>query len=182
MDYELKYLIIIKSSGLPLYSQSFNFQSDGTCNSFEGRINTKEGNDILLGGLFQAMVDFASETISDTLERLNLSFNSYTMSGIIEGELLFLGFFNTPSNKARDVDAILCDYMHDISTTFTNKYPKNLIDCDLIDIDAYSDFSIDLQKLGFYTNDEDCRNCLTKCTDCNKNCVPHLIYYNKSNN
>jgi hypothetical protein len=44
-----------------------------------------------------------------------------------------------------------------------------------------SEFEEELAKMGYAINLQDCRNYLQKCADENKNCIPHLFYFNKDN-
>ena len=79
MDSPLSYFLILNQAGLPLYAQSFQFDSDEACRSFENRIqsNNIEGDQILIGSYFSAMQMFASDVLKSRLNLYGLGFTNF---------------------------------------------------------------------------------------------------------
>lgn len=173
----LRYLLIIQPGGLPLFAQSLNFQTDFECQTFNNRLGEIEVNSVLVGGLFQAIKDLFSELINDHLKLINISFLSYRVTGLVFDKFLFVGIFEIPNQDDSFSKVELFPYLREIAQEFTTKFPDVLDETDKIDISMYEGFSADLIKMGFSLSLQDCRNCLTKCVEENKECLPHIFYY-----
>ena len=172
----LRYLMIIQPGGIPLFAQSFNFPTDFECQTFNERLVGVEINPILLGGLFEALQNLFSELIKDNMRLIDIGFRSYRVSGLIFDRLLYLGIFDiTNLNYASQTDFF--PYLVEISSKFRLTYPSVLAQSDHFDYSRFDGFANDLIELGYAVEYQDCRNCLTKCKDENKQCVPHLYYF-----
>ena len=67
--------------------------------------------------------------------------------------------------------------MGELAEVFTRKFPNVLDEIFEFDVSHYEKFTNDLVNLGYALSLQDCRDCLTKCSDENKECLPHLYYY-----
>ena len=181
MKSQLRYLMIIQPGGLPLFAQSLNFQSDFECQTFENRLNKLEINSILLGGLFEAIKDLFAELIEDRLRLIDVELFTYRIAGLVHEKLLIVGIFDVKNQEAQISKVEYTSYLGEIAKKFTTKFPSILTESYSLDFSIYDKFEDELAKMGYAITLQDCRNCLQKCADENKNCIPHLFYFNKDN-
>lgn len=178
MDARLHYLIILRPNGLPLYAQSFDFDSDFACQSFNTRIDQKEIDEkrYMLGSYLSVIKDMVAEVFIEKLKIVSLEFESYQIVGLNNDGFLFLGIF---SYEDSIVVGQIYKTMGDIVTAFNSRYDaKHDYQVGLINIEKYEKFTEELERMEVPLKLHQCRNCLQKCADENKNCLPHLIYYN----
>jgi hypothetical protein len=169
--------MIIQPGGLPLFAQSLNFQSDFECQTFENRLNKIEINSILLGGLFEAIKDLFAELIEDRLRLIDVELFSYRITGLVHEKLLIVGIFDVKNQEAQISKVEYTSYLGEIAEKFTTKFPSILTDSYSLDFSIYDCFEEELTKMGYVITLQDCRNCLEKCAEENKNCIPHLFYF-----
>ena len=177
MRNQLGYLMIVQPGGIPLYSHSMNFISDIECQTFNNRLSDLDINPILLGGLFEAIKALFNELINDYLHLIDIGFSSYRVSGLVYKKLLFLGIFGIIRGENPEPQGEFFPYLGEIAEVFTRRFPKALDHMNNFDISTYEKFTGDLVNMGYALSLQDCRNCLTKCVDENKDCLPHLYYY-----
>ncbi len=177
MRNQLRYLMIVKPGGLPLYSHSVNFKTDLECQTFNQRLSDLDINPILLGGLFEAIKHLFHELIHDNFQLIDISFSSYRVSGLVFKNLLFLGIFGIIRGESSQTQEEFIPYLGEIAEVFTRKFPGALDANNEYDFSHYDAFTINLVNLGYVLSLADCRDCLAKCADENKGCLPHLYYY-----
>jgi hypothetical protein len=176
MDLQLKYLIIVKPNGLPIYSQSFDFEAVFACQTFNNRLTEMGEKKELLGGYFNAIKDILAEVIQDQLRIIDLGFHSYRMTGLVLEGLLFIGIFELSYKTEIVIEEEIFYHLRKIADCFIQKYEQSLEE-DFVDLEKYENFTKDLIGLGLPISIEKCRNCLIECTDVNMGCLPHLIYF-----
>ena len=181
MKNQLRYLMIIQPGGLPLFAQSLNFQSDFECQTFENRLNKLEINSILLGGLFEAIKNLFAELIEDRLRLIDVELFSYRISGLVHENLLIVGIFDVNKQEDPISNVEYTSYLGEIANKFTAKFPGILTDSYSLDFSIYNCFEEELADMGYAITLQDCRNCLDKCADEKKNCIPHLFYFKGDN-
>jgi len=169
--------MIVQPGGIPLYSHSMNFHTDFECQTFNERLVDLDINPILLGGLFEAIKALFNELINDHIHLIDIGFTSYRVSGIVHKKLLFLGIFGIIKGESQLYEGEYFPYLGEIAEVFTRRFPEALNYYDNFDVSTYEKFTQDLVNMGFALSLQDCRDCLTKCADENKNCLPHLYYY-----
>ena len=172
----LRYLMIIQPGGLPLFAQSFNFLTDFECQTFNERLVGMEINPILLGGLFEAIQNLFSELIKDNMRLIDIGFRSYRVSGLVYDRLLYIGIFDV-TTLTYESQTDFFPYLGEIAAQFRRKYPEVLAKGETFDFSRFDGFTNDLIELGYAVEYQDCRNCLSKCKDENKQCIPHLYYF-----
>ncbi|MFX1513225.1 MAG: hypothetical protein ACFFCQ_11620 [Promethearchaeota archaeon] len=176
MKPQLRYLIIIRPDGLPVYSQSFDFETIFACQTFGNRLTEVDKNKELVGGYLQIIKDMFSSLIMDKLRLINLEFDTYRITGLVSEGLLFIGIFEILYNEQREEEIIL-HHLRKISKTFVEKYQHILLNEKAADISKYGGFAKDLMKMGLPISMQKCRNCLINCTDKDMGCLPHLVYF-----
>lgn len=171
--------MIIQPGGLPLFSQSLNFQSDFECQNFENRLDKLEINSILLGGLFEAIKNLFSELIEDRLRLIDVELLSYRITGLVYEKLLIVGVFDGLKDEKIPKEEYT-SYLGEIAKEFITKYPSTLAELHISDFSIFDNFDEELAKMGYAVTLQDCRNCLKKCSDENKECIPHLFYFKEN--
>ncbi|MHA1520962.1 MAG: hypothetical protein ACTSVZ_08420 [Promethearchaeota archaeon] len=176
----LRYLVIVQPTGLPLFAQSFDFTSDNACESFNGKIKEDSDKKEMLGSMFQALTGLAYEVIEDNLQIINLQFETYRIIALLVKKFLFLGIFeNAGINKYIEAKESL-ELLESLASRFLTKYPESLLQKFPIKTEDFIDFSEEIEKLNIPIANQQCRDCLTKCKDHKKSCIPHMIYYEKT--
>ncbi|TFH26390.1 MAG: hypothetical protein E4G98_07125 [Promethearchaeota archaeon] len=176
----LRYLVIIQPTGLPLFAQSFDFTSDQACESFNHKLEKDSEKKELLGGMFQALTGLAYEVIEDTLQQINLEFDTFRIIALLVNKYLFLGIFeNDGVNKKIEAIKSL-ELLNTIATAFLKKYPEELIKAFPVMPEHFIDFTEEIAKLNIPIASQNCRNCLTRCKDHEKGCFPHMVYFDKT--
>ncbi|MCY3411644.1 MAG: hypothetical protein INQ03_08445 [Candidatus Heimdallarchaeota archaeon] len=175
MSHPLSYLLIITPAGLPLYAQSFQFDSDEACQSFNGSVST-EKDDNLIANYFTAMNIFVSEVIKDELQLIDLGFTKFKITGYIMNEVFFLGIFQDSYESMGE--EFRKNFLVSVALRFFERYPSISEDMYFIDATKYDDFTNEILKLG-NIKENTCRSCLTKCHEEDKNCLPHRFYYSQ---
>ncbi len=176
MEPQLRYLIIIKPDGIPVYSQSFDFETVFACQTFNNRLAEVDEKKELLGGYFQAIKDILSELVMDKLRLIDLGFHSYRMTGLVSEGLLFIGIFEV-SHKEQGGEELILYHLRKISEAFIEKYQHTLLKERLADLSKYKEFTKDLLEMGFSLSLEKCRDCLINCNEKDMGCLPHLVYF-----
>jgi hypothetical protein len=169
--------MIIQPGGLPLYSQSMNFPTDFECQTFNERIVKHEIDPILIGGLFEAIKNLFSELIEDNFRLIEIGFLSYRVSGLVYENLLFLGIFEIRKGGVALTTEEFFPYIGEIAEIFISDYPNALEEIQDYNVVRFEGFTEKLVKMGFSLSLKDCRDCLTRCIDEEKGCLPHLYYY-----
>ncbi|MFX0051354.1 MAG: hypothetical protein ACFE8U_08690 [Candidatus Hermodarchaeota archaeon] len=177
MKRQLRYLLIIQPGGLPLYSHSVNFETDFNCQTFNERISKSEINPFLVSGLFDAIKNLFSELLHDNFKLIDIGFFSYHISGLVHENLFFMGIFETRKEGVAFVTEEYLPYIGEIAEAFSKEYPKTLNGIYEYDVSKYDGFTENLVKMGFALSLQDCRDCLSKCADEEKDCLPHLYYF-----
>ena len=177
MKTQLRYLMIIQPGGLPLFAQSLNFHSDFECQTFENRLDKIEINSILLSGLFEAIKDLFAELIQDRLRLIDVELFSYRITGLVFENILVVGIFDVNKEEAPISKVEYTSYLGEIAEKFISKFPSILTNTYSQDFSIYDSFEEELAELGYVIALQDCRNCLKKCADENKRCIPHLFYF-----
>jgi hypothetical protein len=177
MELQLRYFLIVKPNGLPIYSQSFDFDVIFACQTFNNRLTEMSEKKELLGGYFNAIKDILAEVVLDRLRIIDLGFQSYRIAGLVFRDLLFIGIFEVSYKKELRAEEEIFSLLRKIASCFTQKYEKSLLDEDLVDLREFEDFSKDLIGLGLPVSIDRCRNCLTECNEFNMGCLPHLVYF-----
>ncbi len=177
----LSYLTIIQSTGVPLYSSSFNFIDDENCRNFNGRLELTNHN-LLFGGIFSAICNLSAEIMKDELENINIHLSSYDLFCLTKNNLLFIGVFERVSNQGNDqeISKIILDTMSTIAKCFFKTYPQEEIMQNDFTINRFNGFNEHLTKMNLSISN--CRNCLKKCSDKFQCCIPHQIYFEKTLN
>lgn len=178
----LRYLVIMQPTGLPLYAQSFDFSTDHACESFNSKLETDADKRELLGGMFQALSGLAYEVIDDKLQIINLGFESFRIMALIVENYLFLGIFESQEASSKsEMDEILVT-LDKIATIFLTKYPKEILEATPVRFNNFYNFTEEINNLKLPVQREHCRNCIEKCKDYKKGCLPHMVYFNKLEN
>ena len=177
MDLNLRYLVIVRPDGLPIFSQSFDFETVFACRSFNNRLRELGEKKELLSGYFNAIKDILAELVQDRLRVIDLGFQSYRMAGIVFERFLYIGIFEISYEKRLNVDSEIFTLLKKIADCFTQKYQESLLAEDFVDLTEFEDFTKDLLGIGLPLSMDKCRNCLTDCVDENLGCLPHLIYF-----
>ncbi|MHA2364896.1 MAG: hypothetical protein ACXAC7_13150 [Candidatus Hodarchaeales archaeon] len=169
----LNYLVIVQPGGLPLFAQSFNFNNDKECQTFNDRVeNTPNGKKLLLGGYFDAIKSIGNEVVEDQLKSIDLVFETYHITGMNFEDIFFIGIFESKIHQ-QDEDQIK-NILKSIANFFINKYPPELRLQNPVNFTFFEKFLQDVNLPLFIDQN---RNCLNKCKDINKGCLPHLIYF-----
>lgn len=177
----LSYLLIIQKSGLPVYAQSFEFEDDDACKSFNKILKpvSNEANAHLMGGYFSSMQLFADEMVEDKLNLIELGFKKFEILGLIKEEVFFVGIFQNFPDQPDQKQAQM-EFLEGVSSKFIQRYPLDEIHNDFVDHASFVDFTNVIQELSKgEISVNHCRNCLTKCTVENKGCLPHSFYFDK---
>jgi hypothetical protein len=169
----------VQPGGIPLFSQSLNFSSDFECQTFNKRLVDLDVNPILLGGLFEAIQSLFSEIMNDNLKLIDISFHSYRVSGLVYGQLLYLGIFDL-AQVTEESQIEFFPYLGEIASKFKQKFPSILTQTETHEYSQFDGFADDLIAMGYAVEYQDCRNCLSRCSDENKHCIPHLYYYKEA--
>jgi hypothetical protein len=171
--------LVIQKSGLPLYAQSFEFADDDACRSFNKIIktDTSPANAHLMSSYFSSIQLFADEMISDKLNLVDLGFNKFEILGLVKKDVFFIGIFqNFPDTENTEQK----EFLKTIADAFLIRYPMEVIQDPFVSHQQFADFTdiINQQSQDLLAT-QNCRNCLTKCTEENKGCLPHSFYFNK---
>jgi hypothetical protein len=177
MDPQLRYLIIIKPSGLPVYSQSFEFETVFACQTFNNRLLEMGEKKELIGGYFSAIKDILAELIKDKLKLIDLGFHSYRMAGLVHENYLFIGIFEVDPKEQISAKTIIFSLLGRMAELFLDKYRQTLMEDDFVDITKFEGFTNDLIEMGLPLSMQTCRNCLMDCAETDMGCLPHLIYF-----
>jgi hypothetical protein len=169
--------MIIRPGGLPLYSQSLNFPTDFECQTFNERISNQDIDPILVAGLFDAIKSFFSEIMHENFRMIDVGFFSYRISGLVMENRLFMGIFEIRKEGVALTTEEFMPYIAEIAETFTKDYSKALERVQDYNTLRFEGFTNKLVNMGYSLSLQDCRDCLTKCIDENKECLPHLYYY-----
>jgi len=177
MDLQIRYLIIVKPNGLPIYSQSFDFDVIFACQTFNNRLSEMGDKKELLSGYFNAIKDILAEVIQDKLKVIDLGFQSYRMAGIVFEGFLYVGIFEVSHKERISVESEIFSLLRKIADCFVHKYEQSLLDEDFINLKKFEDFTKELIGLGLPLSMDKCRNCLTECVEVDMGCLPHIIYF-----
>ena len=176
----LCYLVITRADGIPLFAQSFGFNSDEECRSFNDRLTADQNKIVLLGGMFSALQSLAYEIGTDQLKTIILDFETYSVVSIIMNGVLFLGVFETTKKEDTEGDDTFIQYMNIISNNFLKQFAKDKITSVIIDQRDFEHFLENIFELGILTSIEQCRDCISKCKDKNMGCIPHAFYFKEN--
>lgn len=184
----LNYLVIVQPGGLPLYAQSFEFDSDEACMTFGyrlGEVGEPDNLDTkrkLLGGYFDAIKHLVQEVVADNLRVIDLGFTTFHISGLIREGINFIGIFEvsnrTEEQPSTEATKLVNEFLSEIALRFLGIYEKELLlKVPVIHTD-FLDFTDDIiSVMGHQVRPQFCRNCLTKCADHHMGCIPHLLYF-----
>jgi len=177
LDLNLRYLVIVRPNGLPIFSQSFDFEAIFACRTFNNRLSEIGEKKELLSGYFSAIKDILAELVQDRLRIIDLGFQSYRMAGIVFEGFLYIGIFEISYKERINVEIEIFTLLEKIAECFTQKYQESLLAEDFVDLTKFEDFTKDLLGLGLPLSMDKRRNCLIDCVDENLGCLPHLIYF-----
>jgi hypothetical protein len=151
--------------------------TDFQCQTFHEKISKQEINPILIGGLFDALRSLFAEIIEDNFRLIDIGFLSYRITGLVFENLFYLGIFQLNMGDLPLSENIYFAYLGEIAEAFTARYSSILEDVNDYNIIEFDIFTAKLVKMGYSLSLQDCRDCLTRCKDENKGCLPHLYYY-----
>ena len=177
MRKQLRYLMIVHPGGLPLYSQSLNFSTDFECQTFNERISKQEIDPILLAGLFDAIKNLFSEIIHENFKLIDVGFLSYRVCGLVYENLLFIGIFEVSKGSVVLMTGQFFPYVGEIAEAFIADYSSTLEGTHDYNVIRFDGFTTKLVNMGYSLSLQDCRDCLARCEDEDKGCLPHLYYY-----
>lgn len=179
MDSVLSYFLVIQPSGLPVFAQSFEFDSDLECKSFNLRLSdsSESGKHQTMSGYFTSIKMLAGDFLNDKLNLVDLGFSSYEIVGYIENDIFFIGIFGNQDNKT---EAYQHDLVKNLGKKFLERYEIKKIKNSFVKVSDFADFS-DYILSEINGDVMNCRNCLTKCTAENKGCLPHKFYFDQVN-
>jgi hypothetical protein len=158
----MRYLIIMnKNTGVPLFSQSYGFPNDDSCENFNGRMDYIEPD--MIGGFLATLMGFGQQFNYGEIREINFQ-DIYILSKHAEDVVIV---------AVEDEIAIIQEtkaVLDRIAEIFFDLYSHRIAEWDG-DLDAFRDFAEHLRVHGcIATIEERCRNC----SDCpsNKYCIP----------
>ena len=96
-------------------------------------------------------------------------------------KLLIVGIFDVNKGETPISKVEFTSYLGEIAKKFTEKFPSILTDSYSLDFSIYDCFEEELADMGYAIALQDCRNCLERCAEENKRCLPHLFYFKEEN-